>query len=116
MSSLRGIPDELVTVPHTRIHGVREDGQPKGYGFFGPLAHTGEEACYATELPYYAGTGQYIPLLTPGLTRAEISHLVCGGRATAKILATAMAHADHRRSLDLPVFAAITETPIPLPE
>ena len=116
MSELRGIPDELITVPHTRVHGVREDGQPKGYGFFGPLAHAEEESCYATELPFYIGTRMYIPLLVPGLSRAEISHLVCGGRVTSEILATAMAHAAHRRALGLPVFAAITETPIALPE
>lgn len=115
MSTLRGLPDDLITVPHTRVEGVREDGTARGRGYFGPLAHTGEEACFATELPCVVGTKLIIPLLVPTLTREEISHLVCGGRATDAILEKALAHAEHRRTLGLSVFATDHDARTPLP-
>jgi hypothetical protein len=113
---LRGEPTELIPVPHTRIYGVRDDGTPRGYGYFGPLAHLGEEACYATELPIRAGTGLSIPLLVPTLTRDEISHLVSGGRATSTIREKAREHALLRLALGLSPFCTLTEPPLPLPD
>jgi len=113
--TLRGDPTELIPVPHTRITGVREDGSAKGYGYFGPLALVDEEECYTTELPYNIGTGWWIPLVVPTLTRAELTHLVSGGRPTRGMLHKAMTHAQHRYTLKLPAFATLEEKPHPLP-
>jgi hypothetical protein len=113
---LRGDPHDLITVPKTRIHGVREDGSPKGTGYFGPLALVDEEDCYTAELPFNIGTGWLVPLVVPTLTRAELTHLVGGGRPTREILHKAMMHAQHRYTLKQPAFAAVTEPPLPLPD
>jgi len=116
MDNLRGDPHDLITVPKTRIHGLRENGSPKGTGYFGPLALVDEEDCYTAELPFNIGTGWWVPLVVPTLTRAELTHLVAGGKYTNNILHKAMTHAQHRHTLGLPAFATLEERPLPLPD
>lgn len=115
-NTLRGDPHELIAVPQTRIHGYRENGSPKGTGYFGPLALVDEEEIYTAELPSKIGTGVLIPLVVPTLTRAELTHLVAGGRSTPTIKDKAWAHAQHRLAQGLDPFCTLEEIPHPLPD
>lgn len=116
MDNLRGDPHELILVPHTRVTGSREDGTPKALGYFGAVAMRDDPESYTTELPYKIGTGWWIPLVVPTLTRAELTHLAAGGRPTDEILDKARGHANDRTDQGLPAFADLMEVPHDLPQ
>lgn len=113
---LRGHPADLILVPHIRVTGFRENGTPRGLGYFGAMAIRDDPDSFTTELPYQIGTGWWIPLVVPTLTRAELTHLAAGGRLTSCILEKAHAHAVVRTARGLPEFADLMEVPHDLPQ
>lgn len=116
MDNLRGDPADLILVPRTRVTGCRENGSPRGLGYFGAMALRDDPDSFTTELPYQIGTGWWIPLVVPTLTRAELTHLAAGGRPTNAILEKARAHASDRTARGLPEFADLMEVPHDLPQ
>lgn len=99
---LRGRPDELVTRVPTKTpnYGPREDGTPKGVGYFGEISRTDEPDYISTELSISIGPNKkdLIPLLVPSLTAEEIAHLVDGGQPTKDIVRKAIRHAEQRQA------------------
>jgi hypothetical protein len=80
-------------------YGTREDGTPKGNGYFGPLPmQTGKDEV-ATELSRDSevdGKRMLYPLLVPTLKREQIDHLLNGGEPTREIDDAAFDHAMKR--------------------
>ena len=122
---LRGNPEGLVaTQPTTKrvaTYGAREDGTPKGPGFFGEIARTDEPELYSTELPATlgltdpkTGTEILVPLIVPALTAEELAHLVDGGEPTRAIAQKAYTHAYQRLKVGKSPFAEPGES-YPLP-
>ncbi len=103
---LRGNPEGLVArIPKTdKKYGLREDGAPKGIGFFGEIARSDDKESFSTELSVSVGKTS-IPLLVPGLTAEEIAHLVDGGQPTKGIFQKALAHAEQRQAAGLSPYA-----------
>lgn len=98
--------------------GTREDGTPKGPGFFGELAEVGYPDLYATELPLlvyeFSGSPRLIPLITPDSTYEELAHLVTGGGPTPAIRQWATEWARRRLAHGQSPFAAMGEQrPLP---
>jgi hypothetical protein len=78
-------------------YGKREDGTPKGLGFFGELPYrAGREPAIATELSAEVDMDDgklFFPLLVPTLDRKEIDHLLAGEKPTDGIYEKAIQHA-----------------------
>ena len=79
--------------------GLRLNGTPKGYGFFGmlpsqdPSQHPGT---YSSELSYNTdvqGRNLLYPILVPTLTREEIDHILSGKEPTDAMHDKAIDHA-----------------------
>ena len=80
--------------------GLREDKTQKGPGYFGVIPRP--DKGISTELSIgieLDGKEVQIPLLVPGLTKAEIQHLTKGGKPTKEIVDKAVAHAKQRLQL-----------------
>lgn len=107
---LRGDPEGLVArIPKQgKKYGNREDGTPKGIGFFGEIARSDDREAFSTELSVSIGK-ESIPLLVPSLSAEEIAHLVDGGGPTTSIFQKALAHAQQRKSANLSPYAEIGE-------
>lgn len=101
-----------------RFH-LRQDGTPKGEGFFGRLPRTGSSGGdYSTELSAsvtIGGKNLFFPTLVPGLTREEIDHLLAGKQPTDAIYDKAIRHAQTRIAQGLSPFASPGEQ-IQLPD
>ncbi len=89
-------------------YGNREDGTPKGVGYFGEVSRPDEPDLFITELPIHAGSC-LIPLVVPTLTMWELGHLVDGGSLNQSIYQKALAHAAQRRDAGLSPFAEYGE-------
>ena len=100
---LRGNPNDL-------RHRPPKPGEPTGY--FGVCYLADDPKCYSVQLTYAHDT----PLLVPGLTRAEITHLVAGGMPTPTILDHARQHRTHRLQHQHSPFYEPGDTMHPLPE
>lgn len=83
-------------------YGTREDGSPKGAGFFGPLQSKDPrfpKGAVSTELSADTevdGKNLFFPLLTPNLSRKEIDSLLSGEQPSDAIYNKAIAHAQQR--------------------
>jgi hypothetical protein len=96
--------------------GNRVDGTAKGMGFFGALKRP--DGDISTELSVgvnIEGKELEIPLLVPGLTKAEIQHLLEDGEPTDEIVGKAVLFARQRMAKGLSPFAGDKER-FPLPE
>lgn len=120
---LRGNPNGLqATVPKKLPkYGNREDGTPKGIGYFGEIARSDDPEMFSTELSVTvglrdaAGNDRLIPLIVPTLTAEEIAHLVDGGSPTREIVKKAYDHAKERLKMGKSPYAADGEVhPLPL--
>jgi hypothetical protein len=101
-----------LTLPKPDLgYGLRNDGTPKGNGYFGALSdsfgNVVTELSIGVELD---GTETEIPLIVPTLTYEELSHLLSGGEPSRETVGKAVSHARGRRALGLPVFAEPWET------
>lgn len=114
------LQQRLPTKDDVATYGTREDGSPKGPGFFGGLRHPEGMAQYSTEfsittnLKSVPGKDVAIPLLVPSLSMEEIEYLVKGGKPTRAIVDKAAAYADARVAKGLSPFATFGEQhPLP---
>jgi hypothetical protein len=90
--------------------GNRTDGTAKGMGFFGALKRP--DGDISTELSIgvnIEGKELEIPLLVPGLTKAEIQLLLEDGEPTDEIVGKAVFHAQKRLAKGLSPFAGPDE-------
>lgn len=76
--------------PKTMPYGPREDGTPKGEGYFGLLPRRDDPSSISSELSASTdfkiqGRTVLFPLLVPTLTHEEIQLLLSGAQATAAI-------------------------------
>jgi hypothetical protein len=101
--------------------GLREDGTPKGYGYFGMLPYSGADrppGTFSTELSYDSevdGKRLFYPILVPTLTREEIDHILSGAEPTDAMYNKAIEHALTRMQSNKSPFAEPHER-YPLPE
>lgn len=87
-------------------YGQREDGTEKGSGYFGELKRP--DGKISTELTVGVeidGKETQIPTLVPGLSKAQVDHLLAGGKPTDAIVDKAVAHARKRMKDGKSVFA-----------
>lgn len=97
-------------------YGLREDGTPKGNGFFGMLPHSnGNRSSELSIGVNFDGKEHLIPSLVPTLSREEINHLLGGNAMTDAIVSKAVEHARQRMMAGLPVWAMPNEPALPLP-
>ena len=82
-------------------YGMRQDGTPKGSGYFGELSRP--DGNISTELSIGVDN-QDIPLLNPLLTHPEQQYLLQGNDPTPEIINKAIQHARERRRLGKPAF------------
>ena len=93
MSPVNGTPSGVVNPGKmgefgNNPYGMREDGTPKGLGFFGKIQNTANPDKVSTELSFdFDVDGQNIlaPLMVPGLTKKELDWLLSGKQPTAEI-------------------------------
>ena len=88
-------------------YGLREDGTPKGQGWFGPLPMKDNSGKIATELSLgfdFGGKQVLAPALVPYLTPEEVTHLLSGKKATPEIVNKAAEHAKMRMKQGLSPF------------
>jgi hypothetical protein len=86
-------------------YGNRNDGTPKGKGYFGELKM--DDGSIATEIAINFDDvlgGALIPSLVPTLTEAEKKYLLKGNKATKEIQLKAIKHAEERASKGLSPF------------
>lgn len=97
-------------------YGMRVDGTPKGMGYFGELKRPDGGISTELSIGIDFGKGEMeIPLLVPGLSKAEITHLLEGGEPTDAIVGKAVMHARSRIAEGLSPFAGPDER-APLPQ
>ncbi len=87
-------------------YGLREDGTPKGLGFFGELKRP--DGSISTELSAgfnFDGKETLAPLLVPTLSKEEIDILLSGAKPTESIYNKAANHALERMRLKKSVWA-----------
>lgn len=93
--------------------GLRQDGTPKGPGFYGEVSEHDSPELYATELPYtviqFDGGMQTFPIIVPGMSYEALAHVVTGGRPTPAMIRWANEHADARARRGLSPFAQLGE-------
>jgi hypothetical protein len=80
-------------------YGLREDGTPKGLGYFGLLPSKDGKHEVSTELSAdvdIGGKKMFFPLLVPTLTRDEIDLLLSGAKPTDSIYEKAIRFAQER--------------------
>lgn len=100
--------------------GLREDGTPKGMGFFGMLPSKDPrfpKGSFSSELSYDSdvnGKKLFYPILVPTMTREEIDHILSGADPTDAMHDKAIDHALGRIKNNLSPFAGPGEQ-IPLP-
>lgn len=95
-------------------YGTRENGTPKGSGYFGMLKRPDGNASSELSFDFDAG-GQNIfaPLMVPTLSKQELDHLLGGNSPTASIYRKAQDHAMQRIRDGKPTFAAPGEYYLP---
>ncbi len=104
---------EKVAAPY----GLREDGTPKGLGYFGVLRSKDGRHDVSSELSADSiinGKRLFYPLLVPTLNRDEIDLLLSGAKPTDAIYDKAIEHAFQRIKAGKSPFAGEGEQ-IPLP-
>jgi hypothetical protein len=97
-------------VPLDLGFGPREDGAPKGLGFFGALPSA--DGASVTELSIDSeidGKEVLMPSVVPTLAREEIAHLLSGGDVTREIAMKAAQHARERMAAGKSPFAGLGE-------
>ena len=100
-------------IPIKNEFGLREDGSPKGNGFFGKQKMTDGSGKDATELSIgvsFNGEETEIPTLVPTLNKKEIDYLLNGGKPTETIIKKAVDHAKKRISKNKSPFAQQDES------
>lgn len=98
-------------------YGKRQDGTPKGAGYFGEIKHPGNSKTFSTELSIgvnLEGKDLQIPLLVPTLTRSEIQAVIAG-KDTEAIVQKAVDHAKDRIQKGKSPYAEPNEY-VPLPK
>lgn len=88
--------------------------EPKEKGYYGKLPAKGGST--ATEISASDEDGNSYPLLVPGLSKAEVDHLLAGKRPTNAMYDKAEAHAAKRRAEGKSPFASSNELRYPTPE
>mgnify|MGYP001588735532 CR=1 FL=1 len=106
--------------PKTMPYGPREDGTPKGEGYFGKLPRRDDPAAFSTELSASTdfkvnGRTVLFPLLVPTLTHEEIQLLLSGEHPTDDIYRKAEAFARERIGAGKSPFAEKGER-LPVPQ
>lgn len=87
-------------------YGLREDGTPKGEGYFGLLSRPdGRVSSEISESSEVDGQELFYPLLVPSLTHEEVQLLLSGGEPTEAIREKAIQHAIERMRAGLNPFA-----------
>ncbi len=86
--------NNLIGNRRTKNYGLRQDGTPKGEGYFGELQRPG--GGISTELSIGVD-GQQIPSLVQTLSKRDIQYLLTGGEPTQDIVQKAILHAQDRR-------------------
>ena len=99
-------------------YGLREDGTPKGLGYFGELKrpdnNVSTELSFDFDHPDYGNV--FAPLLVPTLTKDEIDHLLSDKKPTPEIYQKAQDFAVQRLKAKQPTFAMPNEIyPVPQP-
>ncbi len=87
--------------------GLREDGTPKGQGWFGPLQMKDNSGKTATEMSLgfdFNGKQVLAPALVPTLTPEEVNHLLSVKKATPEIISKAAEHTKARMKQGLSPF------------
>lgn len=97
--------------PKTMPYGPREDGTPKGEGFFGKITRTDDPSKFSTELSASSdfkvnGRTVLFPLLVPTLTKEEIDLLMSDKPIPNTIYQKAEDFAKARLSKGLSPFAS----------
>lgn len=103
--------------PQVPGYGNREDGSPKGFGYFGEVKSP--RGGFSTELGAYAtvnGEALHYPLMHPNMTREHLDHLLGGGKPTPEMHDAAIEHALRRKAQGMSTFATADEAPLPLPQ
>lgn len=109
--SLEALRPQVITTPN---YGLREDGTPKGPGFFGELQRPGGDI--STEISIGVpinGKETSIPTLVPTLTEGEKKSLLSlqpGEKPSPEIVKKATEYAQKRQSLGLSPFVNAGET------
>lgn len=93
-------PAQPVAPSNDRVssYGNRQDGTPKGAGYFGEIPNPGKPGSYSTELSIGVNLGgkeHEIPLLVPTLTPNEVQKALAGQQTDAMV-DKAVAHAKQR--------------------
>lgn len=99
-------------------YGKRANGSEKGEGFFGPV-HARDGKSFATEIGVNEtidGEDFHYPLIHPGMSRAELDHLVNGGKPTPEMYNRALEHALKRKAEGKSPFAGPDDERHPLPD
>ena len=103
-------------------YGTREDGTPKGGGFFGPLQRRDNSGKVSTELSIGAGINgkeTLLPLLVPTLKPEEVNYLLTNSpnphNIPSSIKQKAVTHAIQRIKQGQSPFASAVETAAAIP-
>lgn len=92
-----------------RGYGPREDGTPKGDGFYGMLQRRDDPRMRSSEVSIGVDMGDgretSIPSMVPGLSRQQIDYILSHKRPSEDIVRKARDFAVQRRMVDLPYFA-----------
>ena len=105
------------TKERVATYGARQDGTPKGAGYFGEIPHPTKPGVFSTELSIGVnldGQEVQIPLLVPTLSRREIDDVV-QGREMPSVVDKAVSHAKKRLSQGKSPYADADEF-YPLPK
>jgi len=92
-----------------RGYGPREDGTPKGDGFYGMLQRRDDPSMRSSEVSIGVDMGDgretSIPSMVPGLSRQQIEYILSNRTPSEDIVRKARDFAVQRRMVDLPYFA-----------
>lgn len=92
-----------------RGYGSREDGTPKGDGFYGMLQRRDDPRMRSSEVSIGVDMGDgretSIPSMVPGLSRQQIEYILSHKMPSQDIIDKARNFAVQRRMVDLPYFA-----------
>ena len=103
---IKGFEGRQIPKPSESLYELREDGTPKGKGYFGELARP--DGKVSTELSIGVNLNDketQIPALVPTLTKKEIDYLTGGGEVTPEIKQKAVDFATQRISQGKSPFA-----------
>lgn len=113
------IVDAILKQEAANRYGMRNDGTPKGLGYYGELPGIGSNKGYViTENSIGVnldGVEQEIPTIIPGLTEKELKLILSGG-INESIIDKSVEHAKRRISKGMSPFAGPKDIVIPSPK